>query len=825
MVTKKICTITPAEFVRILLGTAASDRDGVYEASDAQLQHPTANPFAELPEANSEEEMSEAIANTLKESGLCPDHVFAVTPHKEDKSAVSGRAIDLGMYPLDPPQNLGTADEGKFLRTDWLTIEVGIECKMNSTAQDPFDESHDGDEFDAISRRKVLDRLLSSLELIAQHQQRTFQYMVLFLGAFARILRADPSGIFVTDQFDYRGEDGLILVNFFRNLGRASPARRGFDITATRVSPRSAEGKEMLRKGRDVGADDYVKQMFLDSLDFHWPWWKLEVPDETAINSASAGPAAAAGKCGSSKTRSYLVGKPYFQAPGVTGRFTRGHVALDVTDPGRPAQFVFLKDAWRVVSDGIEKEGIVLETLKRRKVQFIPTVLCHGDITGQRSISQDHWQKYHKGKKCELKTHQHYRLVVKEVCKPLDQFRNGSQLALAMWCCLKAHSQAYKLGIIHRDISAGNILLYRTENGKWQGMLNDWEMSKTRAQQELEGRLPDRTGTWQFLSVNALARPAKTIIIQDELESFFHVLLYVAIRLLHHNFDDHHVPQFLREYFDGYIPLITRNTCGALKREVMTTGRILLWSEKDQKDVPPKKLLFISPSSDNAPTAGHDGNDESGSSSLQVPAQPNQSPGNDETLQQSEGSQEPSASPPSTAPAPNYNHPLNHIVAKLLSWFKAYYTLQESDHDEPAVKRNVQPRAMTEDALQLSALDGDDYDLASEHSDSEDSESSSSAAEDASEDAVTDRMHRRALKKNAKNLRSHGPILQLFKDAVYDPSWPVADRYPDRKPDKKWKPAGDLVPKQSTFATSAKRPAIAVDDLEPPRTPPKRSRA
>ncbi|KAI0776263.1 hypothetical protein BD413DRAFT_708959, partial [Trametes elegans] len=514
------------------------------------------------------------IVDALTNSGLCPNHVFAATPHKGDTSEGSGRAIDLGMYPRHPPPNLGTADEGKFLRTDWSTIEVGIECKMNPTAHDPFDETHDGDEPDAISRRKVLGQILSYLELIAQHQQRTFQYMVLFLGDFARILRVDQSGIFVTNKFDYRGEDGLILAGFFRNLGRASLARRGFDTTAKRVSPRSAEGRKMLRMKRDIAEDDYIKKMFSESLDDEWPWWKLEVPDETAIKNTPAGPAAAAGRRRLSKTRSYLVGKPCFQAPGVTGRFTRGYVALDVTDPRRPAQFVFLKDAWRVVSDGIEKEGIVLETLKEKKVKYIPTVLCHGDITGQRSISQDHWRKYHKGKKCELKTHQHYRLVVKEVCKPLDQFEDSAELVFAMWCCLKAHSQAYSLGIIHRDISAGNILLYRRENGEWQGMLNDWELSKTRAQQELEGRQPDRTGTWQFLSVNALDDPTKTIVIEDELESFFHVLLYMAIRLLHHNFDDYYVPQFLREYFDGYTPVITGSTSGMLKTGVMKTGEV-----------------------------------------------------------------------------------------------------------------------------------------------------------------------------------------------------------------------------------------------------------
>lgn len=50
-----------------------------------------------------------------------------------------------------------------------------------------------------------------------------------------------------------------------------------------------------------------------------------------------------------------------------------------------------------------------------------------------------------------------------------------------------------ELGIIHQDISAGNMLLYNAE-GAWQGLLNDWELSKTMEQQQEEmGRQPDRT--------------------------------------------------------------------------------------------------------------------------------------------------------------------------------------------------------------------------------------------------------------------------------------------------------------------------------------------
>ena len=56
-----------------------------------------------------------------------------------------------------------------------------------------------------------------------------------------------------------------------------------------------------------------------------------------------------------------------------------------------------------------------------------------------------------------------------------------------------AHKAAYKHNIIHRDISCGNILLYRDKKGNWKGLLNDWELSKSANPGDYAGRQHDRT--------------------------------------------------------------------------------------------------------------------------------------------------------------------------------------------------------------------------------------------------------------------------------------------------------------------------------------------
>ena len=62
-----------------------------------------------------------------------------------------------------------------------------------------------------------------------------------------------------------------------------------------------------------------------------------------------------------------------------------------------------------------------------------------------------------------------------------------------------AHQRAYDKGVMHRDISAGNVLIHvreRVEDGKLVqervGLLTDWELSKRRNAPDI-ARQPDRT--------------------------------------------------------------------------------------------------------------------------------------------------------------------------------------------------------------------------------------------------------------------------------------------------------------------------------------------
>ncbi|PIL29455.1 hypothetical protein GSI_08397 [Ganoderma sinense ZZ0214-1] len=142
--------------------------------------------------------------------------------------------------------------------------------------------------------------------------------------------------------------------------------------------------------------------------------------------------------------------------------------------------------------------------------------------------------------------------------------------------------------ILHRDVSVGNILIFPTVKIKvsktkgqsisvvWGGLLCDWELAKKcpDGHEKHKARQPHRTGTWYYMSVYSVQYPGVPVSIPDELESFFHVLLYLALRYLRSDLESPGI--YIDDYFlssgkgqDGSL------LCGALKRQVVTQGELV----------------------------------------------------------------------------------------------------------------------------------------------------------------------------------------------------------------------------------------------------------
>ncbi|KAF9232336.1 hypothetical protein BU15DRAFT_55110, partial [Melanogaster broomeanus] len=88
-----------------------------------------------------------------------------------------------------------------------------------------------------------------------------------------------------------------------------------------------------------------------------------------------------------------------------------------------------------------------------------------------------------------------------------------------------AHWHAYNdAKTLHRDVSAGNIII--TNSG--QGLLIDWDLSKPLSVTTKRRR--DRTGTWQLMSAALLCNIFTQHTLEDDNESFLHVLAWSTIR-------------------------------------------------------------------------------------------------------------------------------------------------------------------------------------------------------------------------------------------------------------------------------------------------------
>ena len=195
---------------------------------------------------------------------------------------------------------------------------------------------------------------------------------------------------------------------------------------------------------------------------------------------------------------SFYVATPEATAYTPPGRTIRAFSAYNPSS----GKVIFLKDSWRINLPTFTPEGEVYTKLNTASVRNVPQCLASEDIstspyhaTKTCDYVQSSWAC--KGCSCYLNgpwvPHQLHHLVLNILRLSLVDYNSSHSMVTAVrdslygglpFICLDhfiiliciispAHLDAYNIGILHRDISAGNIII---ENG--QGWLIDWDMSK-----------------------------------------------------------------------------------------------------------------------------------------------------------------------------------------------------------------------------------------------------------------------------------------------------------------------------------------------------------
>ncbi|KIM80283.1 hypothetical protein PILCRDRAFT_50613, partial [Piloderma croceum F 1598] len=220
--------------------------------------------------------------------------------------------------------------------------------------------------------------------------------------------------------------------------------------------------------------------------------------------------------------REYLTCTPIATPYTPPGHATRGFVAYDLERDMK----VFVKDTWRVDLLGINREGETYKLLREAGVRNIAPYSAAGDIDDHRTVTHLYKDKpWACPTARELVPHHHYRLVLDVIGDSLTQFSSTYEMLRCVLDALECHEDAFNAGVLHHDISVGNILIV---NGR--GLLIDWDLSK-RLNSPIPNdciRQPTRTGTWQFMSAALVKTREAPHTFVDDLESILYVILWLA---------------------------------------------------------------------------------------------------------------------------------------------------------------------------------------------------------------------------------------------------------------------------------------------------------
>ncbi|KAI0090919.1 hypothetical protein BDY19DRAFT_664088 [Irpex rosettiformis] len=524
-------------FMSLFATTTAHD---VHDLSDEELKG-MKHKFSGLLDGKSEPLMYPIICESLNEALN-----LAAQRRKDDvkyrfmdvadwpESSADDLKIDIAMYPnpdspraketynnVDTSQKAHLEDSPRLPhvgRNAWAWMTVGIEVKYTTVKSAFLFENSSLEEETPILRNskegKESQTQLSKYAtemMIRQH--RTFVFIVYIASDQARLTRWDRVGCIVSTPINLAKESWKLL-NFVYRLGLMSNDELGYDTTAVLATEEELKELIAFRPMNDYAAKR-AKEI-IDNRVYH-PIHKVICSNELTGDTP------------------HFIGKHSSASYSPTGRATIGYVTFNMRGKNGP-RLSFRKDYWRPVLPNLRTELGIYELLKAKGVRRIATVIGGGDIANQRTVTQ----KYLGRRKLAERAHCH--IFIEELARPLADYTSSGVMIAAVYHALEAHHDAWvKADILHRDISANNIMLIVNQDAhddvsvSVRGMLIDWDLSKHRDDLKNEATQAGRSGTWAFMSAISLQYPLKPNELADDLESFIHVVTYLSLQWHHHD--------------------------------------------------------------------------------------------------------------------------------------------------------------------------------------------------------------------------------------------------------------------------------------------------
>ncbi|KAH8984954.1 hypothetical protein EDB92DRAFT_1950421 [Lactarius akahatsu] len=417
------------------------------------------------------------LIQLIEDAGICPNLKFINTTHcisanlKPDIAVYSGTDRN-GQWTC--PSNLPPPE--------WRAVDLWIEKKKGSDVFRDLEQMETANQdlkghIRWTEGAQVSGQLIAYTSAIYRSPFRIFSFSVVLLGNTDRLLRWDRSDIIYSEPFNW--------LNFL------SDVKHGYDTTITSVADDEAEAALSKLRAYE-GLENVAK------VDLH----KFLVRDDHTLNG---------------QIKYFIAPSAVWDGESLFGRSTYRYIPYDP----ETTNLVYLKDFWRTERDGIQRRATCIVSYTTRRY---PTLRNwdSGRTTTQEFVKGYDW--------ClgrpRIDPYVHYRLVLETLGSPLYTFKSTRELCKVI---RDAITEAYeRVKILHRDVSAGNILI--TEDGS--GILIDWDLSK-KVVKDGSGkqRQHSRTGTWQFMSIARLQDSSTRLHeVSDDLESFFWVLLYLVVK-------------------------------------------------------------------------------------------------------------------------------------------------------------------------------------------------------------------------------------------------------------------------------------------------------
>ncbi|KAH9484021.1 hypothetical protein JR316_0003500 [Psilocybe cubensis] len=420
-------------------------------------------------------------------------------------------------------------------------------------AEEKLSKLNIGVEKDTKIANQTLGQIAASAGVALSMTFRNHFFSLLILGKYARFIRWDRRGAIVTHRFDYTASPALIF-SFYCRYGHMTRGERGFD---THAEPWQGE----LPKNVCEAFDAYYQRSWHAGSHFNHRPRKKELVSPASkqqfftLTVKDSKP----GSVGNQREEVYFVPAPAYRNA-FTSPFSRASkrcLAYFDSVHEKDRQMCFLKDSWQDPSTRSAPEADIYRRLHAKAVENIASMRLGGDVEGLVTVTQDWFHVLsHSGRYKKFGHLVCHRLVLNTVARDLSTFVWCKVLLSCIADAIEAAQQAYKAGVLHRDISATNVMIVRNnETGEWKGILLDWDMCLL---WETQDGHHQRAGTWPFIAAELLMyrEPGEAPAVQSlwhDMESFFWVLVYQALSCLPHNLSPELLSYRMKRLFFDYL--------------------------------------------------------------------------------------------------------------------------------------------------------------------------------------------------------------------------------------------------------------------------------